>query len=94
MARRDCDDRVITHLQRAVESARCDADDRERLLVEFELLADDGGVSVKSVLPQLVTEHNNRRSAGAIVFSSNGASQSRVQSQTGEVVCLRLPGRR
>src|SRR5262249_14329744 len=64
---RDCDCGAITHLQRASEGGWSHADDRERRLIEFELLADNGGVRAKTLLPKIIGEDGHRRGRPPVV---------------------------
>src|SRR6185503_5763814 len=74
---RNSDGRVITYLQRARERLRRHTDDSERHLVEFERLADDGGIGAEPLLPKLIAEHNHWRRARFVIFITDRTSQDR-----------------
>src|SRR5262249_11478618 len=77
----DCDCGAITHLQRASEGGWSHADDRERRLIEFELLADNGGVRAKPFLPKLMAEYDHGRRCRAVVRVRDRAPQHRLYAQ-------------
>src|SRR5262249_50106576 len=71
---RNSDGRVITYLQRPDERGGRHTDYSKRLLVEFDLMADDCGTRAEPLLPKLMAEHNHRRCARPFIFVSDRAS--------------------
>src|SRR6267143_1361917 len=55
------------------------------MLVEFDWLADDGGVGAEPFLPKLMAEHDDLRCTSLVIFVSNRASQARLHSQPGVI---------
>ena len=76
---------MLTHLQRAVECRLGHADDGERVLIEFDLLADDRRVGSEPLLPELIAEHDDRRGSCSVIIIRDGASQHRLYAQTGVI---------
>src|SRR5262245_51193593 len=82
---RDGDSRAIIHLQRADKAGRRHADDSERLLVEFECLADDCRVGGEPFLPELMAEHDHWRGARLVIFVTDCAPQNGLYAQPGVI---------
>src|SRR5262245_19195490 len=78
---RDRDCGALIHLPCAREGRRRYADDGERLLIEFELLADDGRVGAEPFLPELMAEYDYRCGAFPVVLSSDCPSQNRLYAE-------------
>src|SRR5207249_10602010 len=77
---------VLT-LQQAVESARRNADDRKRMAVEHDLLADDLRIRAKAARPVTVAQHRHgARARKSIVAGVEQPAECGTDSQNRKVI--------
>ena len=84
---RDRQPQVGAEQRRALEAARRDANDRERVAVEENRLADDSRIRVVPALPQLVADHRHRAfPRRPIVSILERPAVRRARAEHGEVI--------
>src|SRR5436190_19522553 len=70
-----------------MELGRQNADDREAMTVEHELLADHSAVAVEPALPESVSQHDDWMITGRdVVRRSDDSAENRVNAEQVEVV--------
>src|ERR1035437_7511831 len=69
---------------RKIEAGRHHAGDQEILVVQADVLADDGGVGGEAAAPQAVAQHHFALPAGLVFALLESAAQYRLDAERGE----------
>src|ERR1035437_8863693 len=79
---------------RKIEAGRHHAGNQGVLVVQADVLADDGGVGGEAAAPQAVAEHDLALAAGLVFALLESAAQHRLDAERGEEggAHQRLPG--
>jgi hypothetical protein len=71
---------------RKIEAGRHHAGDQEILVVQADVLADDGGVGGEAAAPQAVAQHRFALAAGLVFALLKAPAQHRLDTECGEEI--------